>query len=184
MLETIWPNLTPAFRDELLLQCVKQLRNSPEECDVFARLVADTIKARAQTVKAQWRLADIFGTGRAVARDPRRAAPFLGITYMTVRKTDLGALYAALGVTHTDLTVADSSAVDNPPTQAQFAGVLAKGLEGVTDESLRCMVAIIADTGIDARGARVVQQWFEAAIASGEGEKYHPVISRLIAGMA
>lgn len=150
MLETIWPNLTPAFRDELVLQCVKQLRNSPDECDAFARVVADVIKARPQTVKSQWRMADIFGTSRAIARDPRRAAPFFGITYMTVRKTDLTALYAALGVAHADLTVADSSAIENPPTQAQFGDVLAKGLEGVSTESVRCMVAVIADAGIDA----------------------------------
>ena len=150
MLETIWPSLPTAFRDELVLQCVKQLRNSPDECEAFARVVADAIKARAQSVKSQWRMADIFGTNRAIARDPRRAAPFLGITYMTVRKTDLTALYAALGVTHTDLEVAQASAVDQPPTQEQFASVLAKGLDGVSTDSVHCMIAIIADTGIDA----------------------------------
>jgi hypothetical protein len=101
-------------------------------------------------VKSQWRLSDIFGTTRAIARDPRRAAPFFGITYMTVRKADLTALYTALGVAHTDLAVADSSAIEQPPTQAQFASVLAKGLDGVSPESLRCMIAIIADTGIEA----------------------------------
>lgn len=149
MLETIWPNLTPAFRDELVLQCVKQLRNSPDECDAFARVVADVIKARPQTVKSQWRMADIFGTNRAIARDPRRAAPFFAIAYMTARKTDLTALYAALGVAHADLAVAESSAVESPPTQAQFASVLAKGLDGTSMESVRCMVAVIADAGID-----------------------------------
>lgn len=150
MFDTVWPSLSPAFRDELTLQCVKQLRTSPDECDAFARVVADIIKARAQTVKSQWRLSDIFGTNRAIARDPRRAAPFFGITYMTARKADLTALYTALGVAHTDLAVADSSAIEQPPTQAQFASVLAKGLDGVSTESLRCMIAIIADTGIDA----------------------------------
>jgi len=35
-------------------------------------------------------------------------------------------------------------------------------------------------TGIDARGARVVDAWFEEAIAQGDGELYHPVISRQI----
>jgi len=104
--DTVWSSLPPAFRDELILQCVKQLRTSPDECDAFARVVADLIKARPQTVKSQWRLADIFGTTRAIARDPRRAAPFFGITYMTARKADLTALYTALGVAHTDLAVA------------------------------------------------------------------------------
>ena len=60
------------------------------------------------------------------------------------------ALLGSLGVAHTDLTVADSSAIEQPPTQEQFASVLAKGLDGVSPESLRCMIAIIADTGIDA----------------------------------
>ena len=150
MFDTVWSSLPPAFRDELILQCVKQLRTSPDECDAFARVVAELIKARPQTVKSQWRLSDIFGTTRAIARDPRRAAPFFGITYMTARKADLTALYMALGVAHTDLAVADSSAIEQPPTQAQFASVLAKGLDGVSPESLRCMIAIIADTGIEA----------------------------------
>ena len=150
MLESIWPRLSTAFRDELILQCVKQMRSSPDEAEALARVVADLIKARPQSVKAQWRLSDTFGTKRAIALDPRRVAPFLGITYMTARKSDLTALYAALGVKHVDLNVDDSSAVGQPPTQAQFAGVLAGGLDGVAAESLLCMVAIIADTGIDA----------------------------------
>jgi hypothetical protein len=64
------------------------------------------------------------GTNRAIARDPRRAAPFFGITYMTARKADLTALYTALGVAHTDLAVADSSAIEQPPTQAQVSAAL------------------------------------------------------------
>lgn len=150
MLETIWPGLSTAFRDELILQCVKQVRTSPDESEAFARVVAELIKARPQSVKSQWRLADTFGTRRAIALDPRRAAPFLGITYMTVRKTELGALYAALGVKHVDLNVDDSSAIANPPTEAQFSAVLSSGIGGVSAESLRCMLAIIADSGIDA----------------------------------
>jgi hypothetical protein len=95
-------------------------------------------------------MSDIFGTRRANALDPRRAAPFFGLTYMTARAAELTALYAALGIAHKDLEVAESSAVDNPPTQAQFAMVLSNGLEGVSPESVRCMIAIIAGTGIDA----------------------------------
>jgi hypothetical protein len=150
MLEAVWPDLSPAFRDELTLQCVKQVRDSPDECEAFARIVAELIKARAQSVKSQWRMSDIFGTRRAIALDPRRAAPFFGLTYMTARAAELTALYAALGIAHKDLEVAESSAVDNPPTQAQFAMVLSNGLEGVSPESVRCMIAIIAGTGIDA----------------------------------
>jgi len=69
---------------------------------------------------------------------------------MTARAADLTALYAALGVAHKDLEVAESSAVENPPTQAQFAAVLANGLDGVSPESVRCMIAIIASSGIEA----------------------------------
>ncbi len=150
MLESIWPRLSTAFRDELILQCVKQMRSSPDEAEALARVVADLIKARPQSVKAQWRLSDTFGTKRAIALDPRRVAPFLGITYMTARKSDLTALYAALGVKHVELNVDDSSAVANPPTEAQFFTALSSGIDGVQEESLRCMLAIIADSGIDA----------------------------------
>ncbi len=150
MFEAIWPTLPAAFRDEMILQCVKHLKSTPEEYDAFARLVAEVIKARPQSVKAQWRMSDTFGTVRALTREPKRAAPFFAVTYMAVRKDDLTALYTALGVTHKDLEVAASSAVDNPPTQAQFASVLAKGLDGVTKDSLHCMVGVIADVGIDA----------------------------------
>lgn len=77
MLEVVWPTLPAAFRDELTLQCVKQLKSTPAECDAFAQIVANIIKARAQTVKSQWRLSDIFGTSRALARDPQRRRPSL-----------------------------------------------------------------------------------------------------------
>jgi hypothetical protein len=150
MLETIWPRLSPAFRDELILQCVKQMRSSPDEAEAFARVVADLIKARPQTVKSQWRMSDTFGTKRAIALDPRKVAPFLGITYLTARKADLVALYSTLGVKHVELNVDDSSAVANPPTEAQFFTALSSGIDGVQVESLRCMLAIIADSGIDA----------------------------------
>ena len=150
MFEAVWPTLPAAFRDELILQCVKHLKGSPDEYEAFARVVADAIKARPQSVKAQWRMSDTFGTTRALARDPKRGAPFFAVTYMGARKADLTALYAALGVAHTDLDVAESSAVQNPPTQAQFAAVLAQGLEGVSTDSVRCMVAVIADVGIEA----------------------------------
>lgn len=150
MFASVWPALPAAFRNELILQCVKHLKASPNEYEAFARVVAEAIKARPQSVQSQWRMADTFGTNRALALDPRRGAPFFAITYMGVRKTELTALYSALGVEHKDLEVAESSAVTNPPTTAQFAAVLAKGLDGVSMDSVRCMVAIIADAGIDA----------------------------------
>ena len=36
--------------------------------------------------------------------------------------------------------------------------------------------------GVDARGARVVDGWYDEAIRAGEGSLYHPVISRRIGG--
>jgi len=41
---------------------------------------------------------------------------------------------------------------------------------------------LAAQTGVDARGARVVDGWFGESIAAGDGDRYHPVISRRIAG--
>ena len=150
MLEIIWPTLPTAFRDELTLQCVKQLKNSPDESDAFARVISAVTKSRASVLQSQWRLSNIFGTSRAIALDPQKASPFFAITFMTARQTEVTALYAALNVTHANLAVDESSAVTNPPTSAQFAAGLAKGLDGVSQDSVRCMVAVIADAGIDA----------------------------------
>ncbi|MDI9404785.1 MAG: hypothetical protein QM516_13015 [Limnohabitans sp.] len=150
MFEIVWPTLPPEFRTELILQCVRHLKETPDDLEAFARVIASAINARPQSVKAQWRLSDTFGTTRALARDPRFGTPFFAMTYMGARKTDLGALYDALGVKHNDLNVDDFSATEQPPTQAQFATALAKGLEGVSRDSLHCMVAIIADVGIEA----------------------------------
>ncbi len=149
MLEHIWPTLPTQFRDELMLQCVKCLKGMPNECDAFARIVADITKSRPQTVKSQWRLSNIYGTKLALGREPQRASPFFAIAFMSVRQGEVTALYNALGVTHTDLVVAESSIVTNPPTQAQFASVLEKGLDGISSDTVRCMVAIIADAGLD-----------------------------------
>lgn len=150
MLDAVWPALPTAFRNELILQCVRHLKGMPDDYEAFARIVAGAINARPQSVKSQWRMADTFGTMRALAREPRLGAPFFAVTYMAVRKTELAALYAALGVKHTELEVDNASAVDSPPTQAQFAGVLAKGLDGVSADSLHTMIAIIASVGIEA----------------------------------
>lgn len=49
-------------------------------------------------------------------------------------------------------------------------------------KDLHYALRLAQDTGIDARGARTVDGWFEASIAAGDGDLYHPVISRLIAG--
>ncbi len=45
-------------------------------------------------------------------------------------------------------------------------------------KDLRYALELAEATGVDARGARVVDGWFEVAINAGDGAKYHPVISR------
>jgi len=47
-------------------------------------------------------------------------------------------------------------------------------------KDLRYALALAAETGVDARGARNVDHWFEAAIGKGDGNRYFPVISRAI----
>ena len=150
MLEVVWPTLPVAFRNELILQCVRHLKGMPDDYEAFARLVGGAINARPQSVKSQWRMADTFGTMRALGREPRLGAPFFAVTYMAVRKPDLTALYSALGVSHKDLEVDESSAVQNPPTEAQFASALSKGVDLVSTDSLLMMIAIIASVGIEA----------------------------------
>ncbi len=49
-------------------------------------------------------------------------------------------------------------------------------------KDLRYALALAAQTGVDARGAKVVDAWFDAAVAAGDGDRYHPVISRVIGG--
>lgn len=144
MLEHIWSNLPNELRDELILQCVKYLKNSPEEADAFARLVADITKSRASTVKSQWRMSNIYGTKLALAREPQRASPFLAVTFMTSRKDDVAALYKALHVAHKDLAVEEASIATNPPTQAQFASVLESGIEGISGVPLTPHAAVSA----------------------------------------
>jgi 3-hydroxyisobutyrate dehydrogenase-like beta-hydroxyacid dehydrogenase len=47
-------------------------------------------------------------------------------------------------------------------------------------KDLRYALEMAEHAGVDARGARTVQGWFDAAIAQGLGDRYHPVISTLM----
>lgn len=47
-------------------------------------------------------------------------------------------------------------------------------------KDLRYALALAAETGIQALGARNVDHWFAAAIEQGLGDRYFPVVSRLI----
>jgi 3-hydroxyisobutyrate dehydrogenase-like beta-hydroxyacid dehydrogenase len=38
------------------------------------------------------------------------------------------------------------------------------------------------ETGVDAKSARIVDDWYQAAIDAGLGDQYHPVVSRLLGG--
>ena len=49
-------------------------------------------------------------------------------------------------------------------------------------KDLRYALQLAEQTAVDARGARVVDGWFEQAVASGHGGLYPPVVSRQIAG--
>ena len=44
-------------------------------------------------------------------------------------------------------------------------------------KDLHYALQLADETGVDARGAKIVDEWFNQAIASGAGEQYHPVIS-------
>ena len=149
MLEHIWPTLPTPLRAELITQCVTYLKSVPDERDALATLVAEITKSRAQAVKSQWRLANYYGTTLAITREPQRASPYFAQTFLAARKDDVAALYSALGVPHKDLALDESAAVASPPTQALFASVLEKGLDGIDPAIVRCMIAVIADTGVD-----------------------------------
>jgi 3-hydroxyisobutyrate dehydrogenase-like beta-hydroxyacid dehydrogenase len=49
-------------------------------------------------------------------------------------------------------------------------------------KDLAYALRLAQETGVDARGARVVDGWYDASIAAGDGARYYPVISRLIGG--
>lgn len=49
-------------------------------------------------------------------------------------------------------------------------------------KDLAYALELAADTGVDAQGALRVDRLFDAAIAQGLGEQYHPVISRIVDG--
>jgi len=49
-------------------------------------------------------------------------------------------------------------------------------------KDLAYALRLAEQTGVPARGAANVEEWFAAAIEQGLGEKYHPIISKLIGG--
>ena len=49
-------------------------------------------------------------------------------------------------------------------------------------KDLEYALALAAEAGIDAAGARLVRARFERSIAAGDGDRYWPVIAEHIAG--
>lgn len=79
---------------------------------------------------------------------------------------------------------ADSFALRNHGMKAVLPGEFPERAFSVlyAHKDLKYALQLARDAGVDARGAAIVDEWFQQAIDSGLGEKYHPVISRLIAG--
>ena len=166
MLDSVWPTLPSQLRDELISQCVRALKSDADAYDHLAQMVAGITKSRMETVKSQWRIGNYYGTKLAIAREPDKVSPALAMTFLAARKTEVAALYNALGVEHADLVVSESAITGTPPTQAQFAAILRDGADGITKDIARCMIAVIADAGIDQwqDGARnAIAQYMESA---------------------
>ena len=50
-------------------------------------------------------------------------------------------------------------------------------------KDLAYALKLAQETGVDAKSARIVDQWYQAAIDAGLGDQYHPVVSRLLGGL-
>ena len=79
---------------------------------------------------------------------------------------------------------ADSFALRNHGMKAVLTGEFPERAFSVeyARKDLLYALRLAQETGVDARGARTVDGWFAEAIAAGDGEQYHPVISRRIGG--
>jgi len=78
---------------------------------------------------------------------------------------------------------ADSFALRNHGMKAVLPGDFPERAFSVryAQKDLHYALQLAAQTGVDARGAKVVDDWFNQAITVGKGEAYHPVISTLMA---
>ncbi len=77
---------------------------------------------------------------------------------------------------------ADSFALRNHGLKAMLPGNFPEKAFSVeyARKDLRYALALAAQTGVDASGARNVDRWFATAIDQGQGDRYFPVISRSI----
>jgi len=79
---------------------------------------------------------------------------------------------------------ADSFALRNHGMKSALVGEFPERAFSVAyaRKDLTYALKLAHETGVDARGAKVVEGWYDEAIAAGHGEAYHPVISKLIGG--
>ena len=79
---------------------------------------------------------------------------------------------------------ADSFALRNHGMKAIIPQVFPERAFSVeyAKKDLAYALELAADAGVDAEGARRVDRLFDAAIAGGVGDQYHPVVSRIVAG--
>ncbi|MET0335244.1 MAG: NAD(P)-dependent oxidoreductase [Rhizobacter sp.] len=79
---------------------------------------------------------------------------------------------------------ADSFALRNHGMKAMLPGDFPERAFSVryARKDLAYALKLAQETGIDARGAQIVDQWYQAAIDAGLGDQYHPVISQLLGG--
>ena len=79
---------------------------------------------------------------------------------------------------------ADSFALRNHGMKAMLPGDFPERAFSVryARKDLLYALRLAEQAGVDARGARTVDHWLRAAIDAGLGERYHPVVARLIAG--
>ena len=79
---------------------------------------------------------------------------------------------------------ADSFALRNHGMKAILPGEFPERAFSVqyARKDLAYALQLAGETGVDARGARTVDGWFAQAIEAGHGDRYHPVISLLMAG--
>ena len=77
---------------------------------------------------------------------------------------------------------ADSFALRNHGMKAVLPGEFPERAFSVraAQKDLHYALQLAEQTNVDARGAKVVDSWFNTAIEAGKGENYHPVISTLM----
>ncbi len=77
---------------------------------------------------------------------------------------------------------ADSFALRNHGMKAILPGEFPERAFSVryARKDLSYALQLARDTGVDARGAHTVDDWYAEAIAAGHGDRYHPVISLLM----